>query len=53
MSKDKDLEKIKNGQGLKNSNTNGSPSAGTTSEQRGQNTGIRYDTFTLNKENKK
>lgn len=53
MSKDKDLEKIKNGQGLKNSNTTGSSSTGTTSEQRGQNTGIRYDTFTLNQENKK
>lgn len=53
MSKDKDLEKIKNGQGLKNSSTTGSSSSGTTSEQRGKNTGIRYDTFTLNKEDKK
>lgn len=53
MSKDKDLEKIKNGQGLKSSNTTGSSSAGTTSEQRGQNIGIRHDTFTLNKEVKK
>ena len=53
MSKDKDIEKIKNGQGLKSSNTTVSSSTGTTSEQRGQNTGIRYDTFTLNKENEK
>ena len=50
MSKDKDLEKIKNGQGLKNSSTTTS-SSGTTTEQR--DSGVRRDQFTLNDNKKK
>jgi len=53
MSKDKDLERIKNGQGLQKPDTTGSSSSGITTEQRGQTSGIRHDTFTLNKENEK
>lgn len=51
MSKDKDLERIKNGEGLKNSNTSSSHSSGTTIEQRGS--GVRIDQYTLNDEKKK
>lgn len=51
MSKDKDLERIKNGEGLKNSNTSSSHSSGTTTEQRGS--GVRVDQYTLNDEKKK
>ena len=47
MSTDKDLESIKNGCGLSNSSTsNGSnQSTGVTTEQRGQDAGIRRDIF--------
>lgn len=47
MSKDKDLESIKNGNGLKNSDTSnkGTNTKGITTEQRGQVRGIRLDIY--------
>ena len=51
MSKDKDLEKIKSGEGLENSNTSDSNSSGITTEQR--DSGVRIDQYTLNDKNKK
>ncbi len=51
MNKDKDLEKIKSGEGLKNSNTSSTNSSGTTTEQRGS--GVRIDQYTLNDKKKK
>lgn len=49
MSTDKDLEAIKNGEGLKNastSNNGNSQTTGVTTEQRGQDSGVRRDNFT-------
>ena len=56
MSVDKDLEAIKNGCGLSNSSTsnNGTnQSSGTTTKQKGQDTGIRRDIFTRQDSEKK
>jgi len=53
MSKDSDLEKIKKGEGLKESNTSNSNTSGIASEQRGTNSGIRMDQFTLDSDKKK
>ena len=50
MSKDKDLEKIKKGEGLKNSSTT-TQSSGTVNEQR--DSGVRRDQFTLDDNKKK
>lgn len=52
MSKDKDLEAIKKGKGLTNSDTSNknSQNSGTTTEQRGRVSGIRVEIFTSQKE---
>ncbi len=56
MSIDKDLESIKNGNGLSNSSTSNNTnqsSTGITTEQRSQNKGIRTDKFTHKDSEKK
>jgi hypothetical protein len=52
MSTDKDLEAIKNGQGLEGSSSS-DQSSGTTTEQRGQDSGIRSDCFSRENDSKK
>lgn len=50
MSKDKDLERIKKGQGLKKSETTTTSQSGTTKEKRGS--GVRSEHFSLNDKKK-
>ena len=50
MSKDKDLEAIKNGEGLQNASTtnnSGTQTSGVVTEERGQTSGVRRDIFTI------
>lgn len=55
MSEDKDLEAIKNGCGLSNSSISNetNQSSGTTTEQRGEDVGMRRDIFTRKDSEKK
>ena len=54
MTKDKDLESIKKGNGLGNSSTNTSTqSSGTKTDQRGQLGGLRLDLFSHDEGEKK
>ncbi|CUX36872.1 MULTISPECIES: hypothetical protein [Bacillota] len=55
MSTDKDLESIKNGCGLGKSSTStgNNQSTGITTEQRGQDAGVRRDIFTRQDSEKK
>ena len=54
MTKDKDLESIKKGNGLENSSTSASTqSSGTKTDQRGQLGGLRLDLFSHDDKAKK